>query len=138
MLFALLGSFLLHRIGLGYQKNAFMSPFMLPMTKPTIFGTTKSAFRRNILSVLETIKVRLMPPIISGRWAIPVHAVPAPKSFMIMANIFGVVCRARQKKTAIAILKSGTSSLCNSIATLTAQWISCLSRPSIPEWDWSV
>lgn len=59
---------------------------------------------------------------------IPVPAVRAPKSSTIMATTSGAALREARKKTAIAILRSGTSSLCSSTVRLTGLWNHCRNR----------
>lgn len=55
-------------------------------------------------------------------------AVRAPKSSTIMATTSGAALREARKKTAIAILRSGTSSLCSSTVRLTGRWNHCRNR----------
>nr|VUD27261.1 alanyl-tRNA synthetase [Salmonella sp. NCTC 7297] len=61
--------------------------------------------------------------------ATPVPAVRAPKFSTIMATTSGAALREARKKTAIAILRSGTSSLCSSTVRLTVLWNLCRNRP---------
>lgn len=88
----------------------------------------KSASRASVSSVSATIKARHTHRITSGRWVIPVPAVRAPKSSTIMATTSGAALREARKKTAIAILRSGTSSLCSSTVRLTGRWNHCRNR----------
>lgn len=62
------------------------------------------------------------------RWVTLVRAARAPKSSTITATTFGVALREVRKKTAIATLRSGTSSSCSSTARQMARWNRCRSR----------
>ena len=65
----------------------------------------------------------------SGRWVTPALAVRAPRSSTITATTSGVALQAARKKTAIATLRSGTSSSCSSTVRPTAPWSRCQNRP---------
>lgn len=73
--------------------------------------------------------------ITSGKWEIRGLVVHVLRYFTIMVIIFGGDRQEHLKKTVIAILRSGISSLCSSTVNQMVQWIHCRSLLLIREWD---
>lgn len=79
-----------------------------------------------------------LPQITSGKWVIPALVAHVQRFSLTMVIISGVVLQGLQKKMAIAISRSGISSLCSLTVSLTVRCCHCRSHRLIPAWGWNV
>ncbi len=74
------------------------------------------------------------PPTISGRWAIPARAAPAPRFFMTTGRACRAARRAVLTRTATASSRSGTSCSCSSSSSTRRPGSICPGPRSTPAW----